>query len=86
MAALVASPTVPVPYTPTTITGSGFALNTPLNLVVVDADGTNTYPVTSDGAGAFTTTVVCNDPSQFVANVYLVTPASLATLSFNSTD
>jgi hypothetical protein len=86
MAALVASPTAPVPYQPTTITGSGFALSTPLNLVITDADGKNTYPVTTDGAGGFVVGVTCNDPSLFVANVYPASDAPLATLSFNSTD
>lgn len=85
-AALTANPTNPVPYTPTLLTGSGFAVSTALKLVVTDVDGTTTFPVTTDGTGAFTQSVMCNDPSSFQANVYPASDAPLASLTFSTTD
>lgn len=85
MAAVAASPAEPSPYQNVTLTGSAFALSTAYTVTVATPQGTANYPVTSDGAGAWTLVVPVDQGGSNTVTVFPVS-AQAATVTFTTSD
>jgi len=69
-----------------TVTGTGFAATTALNVVITGQQGTRTIPVTSDGSGGFTVTYIPQTEGSAQIDVYTAPAGSLVTLTVNVSD
>jgi len=70
------------PLTDTTVSGTGFAATTSYDVVILRSSGfTTVRTVTTDGAGAFSTTFIPQGRGTYTVNAYLTTAVSAANTS-----